>query len=229
MTKKIFCYQHNIEKYDNDTAGLTFVQHGAYRRLLDFYYRTSARLPADLKQIFIITSCQNKVERDAIVYVVSRYFSTGADGYLCQVGAEKEMERILGFSEEQRRKANLKHLKDKQTRLAAAVPDACRDDANHQLSTINKERKKDIGANGKEKSRDIPADWRPNEQHREKAKSAGFDCDSEAEKFKSWHTAKGNRFVNWDAAFYNWIARTKSYMPPKKPANRQASYEREFD
>ena len=60
QSKRIFCYQHHIEKYDTDTVGLSILQHGAYRRLLDFYYKTGAKLPSDLKLLYIIISCQKK-------------------------------------------------------------------------------------------------------------------------------------------------------------------------
>lgn len=137
--KKIFCYQHHITKYDDDTAGMSLMQHGAYRRLIDAYYRTGGKLPAKMSQLNTIVSAQNRAERDAVAYAVAQFFTVGDDGFLRQNGCEKELFRITKVSEDNRRKANIKHLKDKERRSAAAqpvhMPEACREPANYKLRT----------------------------------------------------------------------------------------------
>jgi uncharacterized protein YdaU (DUF1376 family) len=137
--KSVFCYQHNIEKYNDDTAGMSLIQHGAYRRLLDAYYKTQARLPQNHKELCRIVGCCGRAEMEAVKYIVLRFFTVGDDGFLRQNGAEKELARILSLSEENRRKAYAKHLKYNKTGVAAAhatavpegMPEPC------QLSTIN--------------------------------------------------------------------------------------------
>lgn len=51
----------------------------------------------------------------------------------------------------------------------------------------------------------LSADWSPRSQEREKAVSAGLDCDSELRRFRDHHTAKGSVMADWDAAFRTWL------------------------
>lgn len=138
---EVFCYQHNIDKYDSATKSLSLLQHGAYLRLIQLYYKTVGKLPNEIKSLCRMLSCQSKAERDAVAYAVAEFFTVGEDGFLRNSGAENELQRITKLSEENRRKANIKWLKEKKTRHAAAkpkhMPEGCRDDANYQLSTKN--------------------------------------------------------------------------------------------
>lgn len=134
---EVFCYQHNIGNYDDATRGFSLIQHGAYLRLIQLYYKSVGRLPSDIKLLCRMLSCQSKAERDAVAYAVAEKFTVGEDGFLRNSGAENELQRITKVSEENRRKANIKWLKEKERRNAAAMPDGmpkgCPDDAN--LST----------------------------------------------------------------------------------------------
>lgn len=53
--------------------------------------------------------------------------------------------------------------------------------------------------------RPLPAGWAPRPQERERAARQGLDPDLTAEHFRDHHTAKGNAFCDWDAAFRNWL------------------------
>lgn len=52
----------------------------------------------------------------------------------------------------------------------------------------------------------ISADWVPKDQHRAKALKLGLNCDAEAEKFRNNAEGKDVRWVDWDKAFFNWLA-----------------------
>lgn len=137
---EVFCYQHHIGKYEDSTRSLSLIQHGAYLRLIHLYYKLVGKLPNDMRALCRMLSCQSKAERDAVAYAVAEFFSVGEDGFLRNRGAEKELQRITKVSEENRRKANAKWLKDKKTHDATAlqkhIPKQCREDANsstHQL------------------------------------------------------------------------------------------------
>lgn len=53
----------------------------------------------------------------------------------------------------------------------------------------------------------IPADWAPTDAHQAKALERGIDVTAEAERFRLYHEAKGNRFIDWNKAFSLWIGR----------------------
>lgn len=57
----------------------------------------------------------------------------------------------------------------------------------------------------------LPADWKPNEGHHERAAKEGVDCEKEAEKFRLHHEAKGSTMVSWDKAFTTWLIRAKEF------------------
>jgi hypothetical protein len=50
-----------------------------------------------------------------------------------------------------------------------------------------------------------PADWRPNENHREIAKEQKVDLEFQARRFCLHYDASGKLWKDWDAAFSNWL------------------------
>ncbi len=67
-------YPHHIGDYAKDTAHLSMVEDGAYRRLLDIYYTRERPLPGDPKAIYRLARAHTKVERDAINAVLQEFF-----------------------------------------------------------------------------------------------------------------------------------------------------------
>jgi len=57
----------------------------------------------------------------------------------------------------------------------------------------------------------IPNDWTPTDSHREKAAEYGVDCDWQAEKFRSYHESRGNKFASHNAAFTTWLINAKEF------------------
>ena len=68
-------YRHYIGDYQRDTAHLSFVEHGAFRKLLDAYYAADGKLPADDTTLFRVTSAMTPEEQDAVRVVVRQYFT----------------------------------------------------------------------------------------------------------------------------------------------------------
>jgi uncharacterized protein YdaU (DUF1376 family) len=67
--------------YGRDTAHLSLVEDGAYRRLLDYCYSTGKAIPADLEQAFRICRAFSSAEQDAVRMVLGQFFAKHADGY----------------------------------------------------------------------------------------------------------------------------------------------------
>jgi hypothetical protein len=57
----------------------------------------------------------------------------------------------------------------------------------------------------KRPSTTIPEDWQPTDAHRAVAAEERVDVVSEARKFRDSNEAKGRTYVDWDAAFRNWL------------------------
>lgn len=68
-------YAHEMEAYEKKTRGLTMIQHGAYRLLLDEYYSTGKPLPADISQLHRVCRAVEAVEKEAVEYVLHRFFT----------------------------------------------------------------------------------------------------------------------------------------------------------
>ena len=62
----------------------------------------------------------------------------------------------------------------------------------------------------------IPEDWAPNEKHRERAVERNVDVEAEAEAFRLHAEANDRRIVKWDAAFMNWLLKSRP-KPPEPP------------
>lgn len=48
-------------------------------------------------------------------------------------------------------------------------------------------------------------EWAPTDAHRQLAAEKAVDVEAEAEKMRDWSKAKGERRVDWDATFRNWL------------------------
>ena len=58
----------------------------------------------------------------------------------------------------------------------------------------------------------FPDDWEPVESHRAKARQLSLDIDMEAQKFKTFHESKDNRYADWGKAFHTWLTRAAEYQ-----------------
>jgi uncharacterized protein YdaU (DUF1376 family) len=86
--------------YIRDTAHLSLVQDGAYRRLLDHYYATVAPLPSDLAALYRICRAFDEAERKAVDFVISQFFELRADGYH-NARADRQLTRQADLHERQ--------------------------------------------------------------------------------------------------------------------------------
>ncbi len=85
-------YEHHLGDYLRDTAHLSVVEDGIYRRLIDQYYIRERPLPTDVKECCKLARATSKPERDAVAYVLKSFFALGADGHRHK-RCEDEIER----------------------------------------------------------------------------------------------------------------------------------------
>lgn len=69
---------------------------------------------------------------------------------------------------------------------------------------------------GKRVARPLPPEWEPAPDLAEKLRARGLrveDIRLEAEKMRAWAVAKGERKLDWDAAFWGWLLRAAKPDP----------------
>jgi uncharacterized protein YdaU (DUF1376 family) len=77
----VIYYEHHLGDYLRDTAHLTLIEEGVYRRLLDQYYIREAPLPPDLRGCYKFARAATKQERAAVEHVLADFFELQSDGY----------------------------------------------------------------------------------------------------------------------------------------------------
>lgn len=66
----------------------------------------------------------------------------------------------------------------------------------------------------------IPDDFKPTNHHRDIAISQNINLDNEFVKFRDYCLANGKKYIDWDAAFNNWLRNSYKYQrasPNNKP------------
>ena len=74
-------YSHHIGDYTTDTAHLSLLEDGAYRRLMDRYYTTEAPLPADEAALFRVVRARAPEEQEAVRVVLAEFFDLTDAGW----------------------------------------------------------------------------------------------------------------------------------------------------
>lgn len=84
-------YEHNIADYRRDTEGLSLACHGAYRLLMDIYYETG-KLTDDDREWMLATYGEPST-REAIAYILDRFFARQQNGRYIHKRIERELAR----------------------------------------------------------------------------------------------------------------------------------------
>lgn len=84
-------YRHHIGDYLRDTAHLSLVEDGAYRRLLDLYYMTESAIADNLPSICRRIRAHSDAEIRAVETVLNEFFIL-IDGAWSQKRADHEIE-----------------------------------------------------------------------------------------------------------------------------------------
>lgn len=74
-------YEHHLGDYVRDTAHLSMLEDGAYRRLIDAYYTREKPLPSDIKDVCRLARAITKPERDAVKVVLEEFFFQSPEGW----------------------------------------------------------------------------------------------------------------------------------------------------
>lgn len=110
-------YPHHIGDFMRDTAGLSMLEECAYHRLLEQYYSRELPLPLDRGEVYRLARVTSKQERQAVDYVIGRFFVQSDDGWH-QKRADKELQAQRERSESARKSVSARWEK----RNANAMP-----------------------------------------------------------------------------------------------------------
>jgi uncharacterized protein YdaU (DUF1376 family) len=81
-------FEHHIGDYLRDTAHLSLLEHGVYRRLIDVYYTRESAIPE--KEVARLIAARSKDEREALAAVLAEFFVL-IDGAYTQKRCEEEL------------------------------------------------------------------------------------------------------------------------------------------
>lgn len=98
-------FEYHLGDYAKDAGHLSMLKDGAYLRLMAVYYGREKPLPLDLKECFELTRCASKAEREAVLYLLERFFRKDTDGYH-QKRCDEEIARFKAKSEAGKTGAN---------------------------------------------------------------------------------------------------------------------------
>ena len=85
-------YEHHLGDYLRDTAHLSMLEDGAYRRLLDAYYIRERALPVELREVWRLVRAQSKQDKEAVEVVLQEFFEKTSEGWIHK-RCESEIER----------------------------------------------------------------------------------------------------------------------------------------
>lgn len=97
-------YEHHIGDYVEATAHLSFIEDGAYGRLIRKYYAMEQSLPPDVQSVQRLCGCRTPQERNAVVRVLNEFFELREDGWH-QARCDEEIARFKAKSEAARASA----------------------------------------------------------------------------------------------------------------------------
>ncbi len=83
-------YPHNIGDYAAATRGLSLLEHGAYRSLLDLYYLEEEPLPANPRVLCRLVAARSEEEQAAVRVIAGEYFRE-QDGLLHHKRCDEEL------------------------------------------------------------------------------------------------------------------------------------------
>jgi uncharacterized protein YdaU (DUF1376 family) len=196
-------YPHHIGDYLRDTAHLTALEDGTYRRMLDVYYASEKPLPLETQWVCRLVRARTPDEQEAVQEILRHYFEKRPDGWHNK-RADEEIAR--GLKRIKTAKLNGKKGGRKKTQRVsennpAGNPVGSQPSLAHQKPKAKSQR--EIVATRKTP---LPDGFSISERVREWAKGKGIgNLEQHLEHFIGKCKAKDYRYVDWDEGFMGAI------------------------
>lgn len=98
-------YPHHIGDHSRDTAHLSLIEEGVYRRMLDLYYANELPLQSDLTALCRVLRARTEDERAAVQTVLAEFFTAFPEGYRHK-RCDEELAKLLEKSAKARASIN---------------------------------------------------------------------------------------------------------------------------
>lgn len=206
-------YPHHIGDYLKDTAHLSMVEDGAYRRLLDLYYLHEQPLPAEKRQVYRLARASAKPEQKSIDIILDEYFELTDAGW-----THKRCDAEIGKSREKSDKARTSAARRWQSESNAnASADAMRTHTEthtegnaypitNNQEPITKSQKERTKTSRAARKTPLPVGFTLSDSVRSWAAEHGHTRLQERfDHFVGSAAAKGYTYVDWDQALRNAI------------------------
>lgn len=216
-------YEHHIGDYLKDTAHLSLLEHGIYRRLMDVYYTREGALPA--AEVARLIGARSRDEKEALQAVLGEFFVLLDDRWT-QARCDAEIAR---FQDKQRKaKAAADARWSESGRNANASPSADASDMrthSERNATRARPQSPDTKPNSeaelpqRRRASRLADDWHPGDAGMAFAVSLGLQpghVASELAKFRDFWAAKGGKDgakLDWQATWRNWLRSVVERMP----------------
>lgn len=109
-------FEHHIGDYLKDTAHLSLLEHGIYRRLMDVYYTREEALPADCGRLI---GARSRDEKAALKAVLDEFFESAGEGWSHR-RCDAEIARFKGKREKAKASADARWNKSERNANADA-------------------------------------------------------------------------------------------------------------
>lgn len=114
-------YSHHIGDHLTDTAHLSILEDGSYRRLMDRYYATEQPLPHDEQVLFRLLRARSEDEKEAVRVVLAEFFTLTECGW-----SHKRCElEIAAYKEKSGKAADAANKRWNKPSNANAMPTQC--------------------------------------------------------------------------------------------------------
>lgn len=128
-------YSHHIGDYRRDTAHLSLLEHGVYRQLLDMYYLSETKIPAETEVVYRRLCARTEDEKRAVDTVLGEFFKL-EDGWI-QTRCDKVIAEYQGKAERARNNGKLGGRPSQTKEVISGNPKDTKEEANHKPSTKN--------------------------------------------------------------------------------------------
>lgn len=130
-------YSHHIGDYRRDTAHLSLLEHGVYRQLLDMYYLSESKIPAETEAVYRRLCARTDDEKRSVDTVLSEFFRL--EGGWVHTRCDKEIAEYQGKAERARNNGKLGGRPTKTKVVVSENPEESDTEANHKPITKNQE------------------------------------------------------------------------------------------
>lgn len=230
-------YEHHLGDYIRDTAHLSMLEDGAYRRLMDAYYIKETPLPVALRDVFRLVRAQSKQDREAVETVLREFFTEGPDGWR-HSRCDREIGRFRDKSEKAKASIRARWEKAKsgsssEVRTHNEGNTGVSDEAIRTYNEGNTPRARpqtpvtsnqpSTKGTGVGRASRLPPDWDPGESGYAFAAGKGLTngaAHDELEKFRDHWAAKPGKdgtALDWQAKWRTWVRNSLQFRKASHP------------